>query len=152
MRYFFSLAFLLFSLTLFASEGDIEKPQIQDIHQEKSYLVAVPLAFFVGFGSGHFYAKDTWGGIRYIAYDVAGLGLGFLTLYLDDYSDRSILFAVAVLVVNRIYQAVSAAESVHYYNKNPMLRELDLFEHEKPQRQLSQYQNYNILKLELMRF
>ncbi len=138
--------FVLFPLTLFS-----ESPKDQKLFPEKSYYVAVPLAFFAGFGSGHFYAKDTWGGIRYIAYDLAGLGLGFLTLYFDDYSDRSIIFAVTIAVVNRIYQSVSAAEAVYYYNKNPVLREIDLFESERPANLLAG-KDRNFLKLELLRF
>ena len=125
---------LLMALSAFADQRELAQPADNYNHpayKPKSYAIAVPLAFFAGFGSGHFYAKDIWGGIRYIAYDTAGLGFGFLTLYLDDYSERSIIFAVGLAVVNRIYQAVSAAESVYYYNKNPLLRELDIFDSER---------------------
>ncbi|MCX7959865.1 MAG: hypothetical protein N3B13_12555, partial [Deltaproteobacteria bacterium] len=131
-------AFILFILfTLSAFGGSLEPASAEGTkpeYKEKSYFIAVPLALFAGFGTGHFYAKDTWGGIRYIAYDLAGLGLGFLTLYFDDYSDRSIILAVAIATVNRIYQSVSAAEAVYYYNKNPLIRELDIFESERPGR------------------
>lgn len=137
---------ILIPLSLFSQErqDDVGK----SIYPEKSYFVAVPLAFFVGFGTGHFYAKDIWGGVRYIAYDIAGLGLGFLTLYFDDYSNRSIILAVAIAVVNRLYQSVSAAEAVYYYNKNPLLREIDLFESERPKSMLS-FKSTEGLKLEL---
>ncbi|MGB9598945.1 MAG: hypothetical protein ACP5QK_10260 [Myxococcota bacterium] len=154
-----SIAFLtlmLISLSIYAQTTDTDANKnsvLQNNFTEKSYFVAIPLAFIVGFGSGHFYAKDTWGGIRYIAYDIAGLGLGFLTLYFDNYSDRSIILAVAIAAVNRIYQAVSAAESVYYYNKNPLLRELDIFETERPQGRFAEITpKANTLKIKLINF
>ncbi len=146
MRFIIFTLFLLFPFTLFSQNIDN-----QNIYPEKDYYVAVPLAFFVGFGSGHFYARDTWGGIRYIAYDIAGLGLGFLTLYFDDYSSRSIIFAVAIAAVNRIYQSISAAEAVYYYNKNPLIRELDIFKSESAHKILS-IRDGNILQLQLIEF
>lgn len=146
------IVFIIIPLVVFGESLQTVQPEsTKPVYTEKSYFVAVPLAFFVGFGSGHLYAKDTWGGIRYIAYDLAGLGLGFLTLYFDDYSDRSIIFAIAIAAVNRIYQSVSAAEAVYYYNKNPLMRELDLFESERPGRSLA-LKTKNTLTLELIRF
>ncbi|MCX7945311.1 MAG: hypothetical protein N2746_12455 [Deltaproteobacteria bacterium] len=124
-----STIFLSLPLIVFGGDDSLEKKEFdKPIYPEKSYFVGVPLAFFVGFGTGHFYAKDTWGGIRYIAYDIAGIGLGFLTMHFDGYSNRSVALAVAITVVNRIYQSVSAAESIYQYNKNPFLREITLFE------------------------
>lgn len=156
MKYYLLFTWIFFSsLTLFAGEEEMVKPQAVDNQtnlQNKSYVVAVPLALFVGFGSGHFYAKDTWGGIRYIAYDVAGIGLGLLSLYLDDFSNRSILFVIAIMAVNRIYQTVSAAESVYYYNRSPLLRELDLFNQERSERILYLVEDSNVLRLEILKF
>jgi len=148
------LVILLVGFSVFADTPDnsqLPKGNGTPTYEPKSYFVAIPLAFFVGFGSGHFYAKDTWGGIRYIAYDIASLGLGFLSLYLDDFSDRSIIFAIGVGVVNRIYQAVGAAESVHYYNKNPLLRELDLFDAERKAERLV-INRTPVVKIELLEF
>lgn len=156
MRYYLLFTWIFFSsLTLFAAEEEMTKPQAADSPtelQNKSYVVAVPLALFVGFGSGHFYAKDTWGGIRYIAYDVTGVGLGLLSLYLDDFSNRSILFFIAIMAVNRIYQTVSAAESVYYYNKNPLLRDLDVFKQERSEGFLYLVEDSNVLRLEILKF
>lgn len=156
MRTFAFITLMLLSFSIFAQTPDLStgnNSSSPNSFEKKSYFIAVPLAFIVGFGSGHFYAKDTWGGIRYIAYDLAGLGLGFLTLYFDDYSDRSIIFAVAIAAVNRIYQAISAAESVYYYNKNPILRELDIFELQRPKNRLAEITpKPSILRLELINF
>ncbi len=153
MKFIALVLFIIFPLVIFGQDLNPEDSgNMKSHYPEKSYFIAIPLSFFIGFGTGHFYAKDTWGGIRYIAYDIAGFGLGFLTLYFDDYSERSIIFAIAIAAVNRIYQAVSAAESVYYYNKNPLQREIDIFDDVRTDRRYLSFKSGNVLKLEIIRF
>lgn len=146
------ITILLISLPVYAQTQSTQgSPDSGMLYPQKSYSVAIPLALFVGFGSGHFYARDTWGGIRYIAYDLAGLGIGFITLYLGDYSSRSVILAVGIIMLNRIYEAISAAEAVYYYNKNPYLRELDLYRRDDDIG-LVLRSSADVLSVELLRF
>ncbi|MBI5526360.1 MAG: hypothetical protein HY897_08490 [Deltaproteobacteria bacterium] len=89
--------------------------------QKKSYGVVIPLAFFAGFGSGHFYAGATWRGLKYLAYDLVALALDtaiIIFAYSQNY-DTLYTWVIAGVVFggNRIFQTIDAAQTVNAYNK-----------------------------------
>ena len=88
---------------------------------KKSYAVAIPMAFLLGFGSGHFYVGATWRGLRYLAYDLVAIGLDVAILLLARNYDYDMTYTWVVMGIvfggNRIFQTIDAAQTVNAHNK-----------------------------------
>ena len=89
----------------------------------KSWALALPLAFFVGFGTGHFYIGANWRGLRYLAYDLVAIAIDttllLLAYYYTDYFNITATWIVAGVIMagNRIFQTVDCGFTLRDYNK-----------------------------------
>jgi len=103
------------------AQSDSQQPLDIYVPQKKSYAIALPLAFIVGFGSGHFYVGAMWRGLRYLAYDLVAIAVDTaIILLVNSYSGSTMyawIIAGIIFAGNRIYQTVDCGKTVYDNNK-----------------------------------
>jgi hypothetical protein len=113
------------SLALAVGADDVTLPpeMAAPERKPKSYAAVIPMAFFVGFGSAHFYIGAKWRGLRHCLYDIISLGLDAtlmaLTYKYADGDSIAYMWIVAAVVFGgmRVYQTVDASLTLREYNK-----------------------------------
>ncbi|MFA6033582.1 MAG: hypothetical protein WC889_11840 [Myxococcota bacterium] len=98
-------------------------PAVDPARPSKSWALALPMAFILGFGSGHFYIGANWRGLRYLAYDLVAIAIDtallLLAYYYTDYFNITATWIVAGVIMagNRIFQTVDCGFTLRDYNK-----------------------------------
>ncbi|MFA5089342.1 MAG: hypothetical protein WC552_09960 [Candidatus Omnitrophota bacterium] len=103
------------------AQPESQQPFNVYVPQKKSYGIALPLAFIVGFGTGHFYVGAMWRGLRYLAYDLVAIAVDTaIILLVNSYSGSTMyawIIAGIIFAGARIYQTVDCGKTVYDNNK-----------------------------------